>query len=192
MIGLTTAPPIAQAIAGGALFGLIFFAKVRFDPDNPESFDPVAFLFTIGLSSAVGGAFDLVGIAPTFDHFAFVLITYAGAIALIEGSIKAFARGDRYAAQTKLQKAGRSVVDSTIGLGTSREEIEESVEAGASETGKMDDEELREEWGGPYPDEETFYLVDDSEDGDPTVYEEASDDDDGGEDSEPDGDISPA
>lgn len=166
---LTNAHPIVQAVSGGGFYGLLIWGKARVDPDNPEPFCPVAFGTTILLSAFVGGVFDVFNIAVTFENVAFVLITYGGTIGSIEAAIKLFIRGDRYVAQRRLDTAADTLIQSTLGLGTSGEEIRESVDEGAADLADASDEELREQWDGPYYDEATFLQVEDSAEGDPTV-----------------------
>lgn len=164
--GLTTASPLVQSLVGGATFGLLFWAKVRFDPDDPAPFDVVKFSTTMLIAGAIGVGFELAGIQPTFEHYVYVFMAFGGAVGMFEAALKALIRGDRYAAQRHIEAAGQSVIRTALGLGTSSDEIKESVESGADERDEnnMTDQERRDEWDGVYPEEEAYHLVDDTDD----------------------------
>lgn len=163
--GLTTASPLVQSLVGGATFGFLFWLRNRVDPEDPAPFDPIKFATTMLLAALIGIAFEVGGIDPAFEHYAFVLVTFGGTVGMIEAALKALVRGDRYAAQRHLERAGQSAVRTTLSLGTSSGEIKERVERGADERTdrEMSDEERREEWDALYPESEAYYLVDDNE-----------------------------
>lgn len=163
--GLTTASPLVQSLVGGATFGFLFWARNRVDPDDPSPFDPIKFGTTMLLAALIGIAFEVGGIDPAFEHYAFVLVTFGGTVGMIEAALKALARGDRYAAQRHLERAGQSAVRTALRLGTSSEEVTDSIERGADERAgrEMSDAERRAEWDALYPEEEAFHLVDDAD-----------------------------
>ena len=166
--GLTTASPLVQSLVGGASFGFLFWLRNRVDPDDPDPFDPIKFATTMLLAALIGIAFEVGGIDPAFEHYAFVLVTFGGTVGMIEAALKALARGDRYAAQRHLERAGQSAVRTVLSLGTSSSEVKDSIESGADERAAraMSNEERREEWNGLYPESEAYYLVDDNEEND--------------------------
>lgn len=164
--GLTTASPLVQSLVGGASFGFLFWLRNRVDPDDPDPFDPVKFGTTMVLAALIGIAFEVGGIDPAFEHYAFVLVTFGGTVGMIEAALKALARGDRYAAQRHLERAGQSAIRTALSLGSSSGQVRDRLEEGADERAatEMSDAERRKEWADLYPEEEAYHLVDDTDD----------------------------
>ena len=162
--GLTTASPLVQSLAGGATFGFLFWLRNRVDPEDPDPFDPVKFGTTLVLAALIGIAFEVGGIDPAFEHYAFVFVTFGGTVGMIEAALKALARGDRYAAQRHLERAGQSALRTALSLGASSDEVTDRIESGADKRveNNMTDEERRAEWDGLYPEAEAYHLVDDT------------------------------
>lgn len=160
---LTTASPLVQALVGGAVYGLLFWAKVRVDPDDPTSFDVVKFSTTMLLAAAIGVGFELGGIDPTFEHYVYVIMAFGGAVGMIEAGLKALIRGDRYAAQQYFNRAGESALRTALSFGSRRDEVAAQIEAGAGARAQqgMTDGERRAEWDERFPEEEAYHLIDD-------------------------------
>lgn len=156
--GLTTAPTVVQVIAGGATYGISVYLGIR----DREKFDPINFGTTILLSIVVGVVFWQLGIDLNYDNFVFIFVTYAGVIVVIESMIKALWRGQYDRAHEHGRAALEKLFYTTISLGTSQDQIRESIEEGGQKYEKMDKTEQREEWNDVYPEEEAFYLVDDN------------------------------
>lgn len=170
-IELSTLPVIVQSIIGGATYGLLGYARVRFDPDNPESFDPVKIGSTVLFAALIGVGFELAGVQPTYEHYLWALMTFVGTIAAFEKALQAIVKGNREGAAEHLTEAGENAVSTVLSLGGTRESTTKSIEEGAAEYRDKSDDELREEWDGRLPEREAYLQVDDYEGEETREYE---------------------
>lgn len=164
---LTQLHPVSQGALGAFIYGAMFFAYVRLDPDDPETFDPIKFGSTVLVGMVVGGVFGAAGIAPTYESVAFALTSYAGTVALTEAAIKALLNGNKRRAQDSALEALRVAFGTTVSKGRSREDLERELERGTAEYGETSNAERREEWDRRYPDPDTAAQLDDPADDDP-------------------------
>ena len=161
---LTQLHPVSQGALGAFIYGAMFFAYVRLDPDDPETFDPVKFGTTVLLGAIVGGLFGAAGITPTYESIGFVLTTYAGTVALIEAAIKALLNGNKRRARDSALEAVRVAFGTTASKGRDRDELERELSLGTAGYGDRSNAERREEWDQRYPDPDTAAQVDDTDD----------------------------
>ncbi|ADJ14450.1 hypothetical protein [Halalkalicoccus jeotgali] len=152
---------VVLGILGAMLYGGIFFARVRLDPDEPETFDSIKFATTVLLGGVFGAISAVLGIQPTYEHVGFALTSYAGTVALVEYGIKALINGERRQAQRGFGKAIERFLATTMSHGTSRGEVSESIEEGTDEYSGLDESEQRERWEGRFPEEEALLQRDD-------------------------------
>lgn len=163
-LDLTTLPVIVQSIIGGAAYGLLGYARVRFDPDNPETFSLSKIGSTVLFAGLIGVLFEFTGVQPTYEHYLWALMTFVGTIAAFEKALQAIVKGNREGAAEHLTEAGENAVSTVLSLGGTRESVTESAEKGAAAYQDKSDDELREEWDGRLPEREAELQVDDSVD----------------------------
>ena len=156
--------PVSQGALGAFIYGAMFFAYVRLDPENPETFEPIKFGTTVVVGAVVGAIFGAAGIAPTYESIGFVLTSYAGTVALIEAAIKALLNGNKRRAKSSALEAIEAAFETTFSHGRSREDLERELSLGTSEYGDQSDAERREEWNRLYPGPDTAAQLDDTED----------------------------
>lgn len=122
--------PVVQGMIGAAIYGSSVFSKRRSDPENPEKFD----LFSWGTTVLFGAAFGLLlmglGIEPTFSNIEYLFASYIGLVVVAESALKALINGNKKRAKKKGNQAFSEAIKATMSLGTSREQVKDSIEEG--------------------------------------------------------------
>jgi hypothetical protein len=91
MVDATLVSQLLVAVAGAAVYAVVFFAKNS--ATDFDSFDWVKFGATLLVGAAIGGAnFVFGGVLPTQESLESALVLYAGATAIVENVFKAIWR----------------------------------------------------------------------------------------------------
>lgn len=83
---------VVVSAAAAAMYAGSQFAKKNLNPANPQEFDLVKFISTIAVGAVIGGISGYYGVVPTDTTIELQLVTYAGAIAIVENVSKAIIR----------------------------------------------------------------------------------------------------
>lgn len=81
-------PTVVVAVAAGVLYGAVWYARNRYRPDEGEAFRPAKFAATLVISAIIGLSAGLAGDPVGFATVETQIVTYVGAISLLEGVLK--------------------------------------------------------------------------------------------------------
>lgn len=146
---------IAYGFAGGASYGILFYARKRFDPGQDTTFDPLRLAITVFLAGAIATVLPIIGIEPTRANIFYLITAYAGIVAMLEAAVKAVLRGNYQRSQSILSDIPARFLGSSVqqGMGPSKHQTAQAINRQTQDYQSMTDKQQENQWEGNYPEQ---------------------------------------